>query len=113
MIPTAAPRPCPSCRRALITRRQRLCDPCRRDGERARRAPTLDLYSSARWRRFRRWFLQQSTVCAQCHRPAVAVDHRDPLTADNLATALDPAAVQGLCLSCHAKKTARESGWAP
>lgn len=68
-----------------------------------------DFYVSARWRRFRNWYLRQHPMCEQCERegrlvPADMVDHvqelRDggaPLTEDN---------VQALCRKCHAVKTA-------
>ena len=59
------------------------------------------------WDKRRRWFLKRHPLCAQCLRdaltePATMVDHIVP---KSLGGADDPENWQGLCRSCHAKKT--------
>lgn len=62
-------------------------------------------YSSSRWRRFRKWFLNQNPIC-RCGLPATLVDHITPI-ADGGAK-LQASNCQPLCASCHGKKTATD-----
>lgn len=62
------------------------------------------------WQRFSRAYLRQHPLCAECRRqgrlvPATVVDHVTPHRGDPVAFWAGP--FQGLCLSCHAKKTRR------
>lgn len=63
----------------------------------------------AAWRRIRRRFLRSHPVCATegCNRPATHVDHIDGRgpRGDNR-----PENLQGLCHSCHSRKTALHDG---
>jgi len=83
-----------------------------------RRSPRSDqVYSCARWRRLRAWFLSRAPLCADPYG-----DHKREGRAE-LATevdhvigrrkrpdlAWDPGNLQGLCKSCHSRKT-REEG---
>jgi len=78
-----------------------------------RKYPPHRLYDTARWKRFRAWYLSainhrcQASGCAAF---ATEVHHVRRL-ADNTDDAVDPAQVEGLCKSCHSKHTAVEVGW--
>ena len=63
-------------------------------------------YSSARWRKFRLWFLRRHPLCLQCKAPATQVDHIIPIV--NGGAELDETNCQPLCASCHSKKTSLE-----
>lgn len=65
-------------------------------------------YSSARWRRFRTWFLRRHPICVECSAPATQVDHIIPIA--NGGAKLDESNCQPLCASCHSKKTSAEQG---
>jgi len=70
------------------------------------------LYDTARWKRFREWYLAQiSHRCEamDCDAWATEVHHVHRLR-HNAETALDPSHVEGLCKSCHSRKTAKEVG---
>lgn len=82
---------------------------------RPRQLPVTDARPSAasrgydaRWRRLRLLVLRARPICAHCQREsAVHVDHITPLAqggTDDLAN------LQGLCPSCHSRKTAVEDG---
>ena len=64
-------------------------------------------YSSARWRKFRTWFLQRNPICvgylSDCNQLATVVDHIKPI-ADG-GDHLDPENCQPFCASCHSRKT--------
>ena len=71
-------------------------------------------YNSARWRRYRKAFLAKHPWCAACEREArtafaTEVDHIKPHRG-NYALFWDEKNHQGLCASCHSKKTFRENG---
>lgn len=63
-------------------------------------------YSSARWRRFRLWFLRRHPICVGCPAPAEQVDHIEPIAQGGAV--LDESNCQSLCASCHSKKTRAE-----
>jgi 5-methylcytosine-specific restriction enzyme A len=70
-------------------------------------------YCTARWRRFRAWFLADpaNVVCAECQQaPATEVDHVIAVR-DNPDLALDPANCRALCCSCHSRRTAKEQSF--
>jgi 5-methylcytosine-specific restriction enzyme A len=72
------------------------------------------LYHSQRWLRVRRQFLMDHPLCIECEREglvvaAVVVDHRlGHQRADWRERFWDTSTLQGLCLDCHAKKSAAE-----
>ena len=69
------------------------------------------IYGTAKWRNTRKAVLSSQPLC-KCGEIAVDVDHIVPLPEGD---PYDPANLQGLCKSCHAKKTRREQtsgvGW--
>ena len=69
-------------------------------------------YSTAQWLRLRRLKLNEQPLCERCLPnavPAVAVDHRVPVSKGGPAfPALDGLA--SLCTSCHSRKTAEDEG---
>lgn len=69
-----------------------------------------DLYSSRRWRRFRKMFLAAHPICSTpgCGQPATEVDHIIPLSKDGTN---DESNFQSKCKSCHSRKTAKEGRW--
>ncbi|MGH8660021.1 MAG: HNH endonuclease [Gammaproteobacteria bacterium] len=69
----------------------------------ARGSSTTQGYG-ARWRRLRLLVLARDPVCRICQRaPSTDVDHIIP---KRRGGADDPSNLQGLCSSCHARKTA-------
>jgi 5-methylcytosine-specific restriction enzyme A len=60
------------------------------------------IYDTRRWRRLRLHQLSISPLCA-CGRPAVHVDHIDPITAGG--DPWDRGNLQSLCHACHSLKT--------
>ena len=70
------------------------------------------IYKSARWRRVREIVLSENPYCKECKRngkrtPATIVDHIKPIREGG--EIWDGDNLQGLCQSCHNKKTAKES----
>ena len=70
------------------------------------------LYSTAAWRTARDAYLKQNPMCVHCDElglwvEATDVDHIEPIRI-NSARAWDRTNWQGLCHSCHSRKTARE-----
>lgn len=65
-----------------------------------------NLYSSKRWRMLRRRILAANPRCTSCGRLATEVDHIVAIR--DGGAELDPANLQGLCRSCHSRKTANE-----
>ena len=117
-MPRSAPTPCrhPAC--ALVLDKPGYCDQHRaqahRDYGRARRGfdAELGFYQSVRWREVRAAFLRQHPVCGACEQlgrvvPAVVADHVTPLK--DGGARFDTANLQALCISCHNRKTARET----
>ena len=72
------------------------------------------LYNTPRWVKYRRWFLSKHPLCMQCEaggriEPAVAVDHIRPYRQGD--DFYDMNNHQALCITCHNKKTAEETGF--
>lgn len=70
------------------------------------------LYSTERWRRESRRFLERNPVCVDCGElgavePATDVDHIRPHRGDR-GLFFDRSNWQALCHRCHSRKTARE-----
>lgn len=117
-MPTRAPTPCrfPGC--AAVVPAPGYCDQHRvavhRDYGRARRGfdTEIGFYQSARWRAVRAAFLREHPLCGACAArgrvvPAVVADHVVPLK--DGGARFDAVNLQALCISCHNRKTARES----
>lgn len=65
-------------------------------------------YNNSLWRKVREQVLRANPVCAECKRkPATIADHIKPIRLGGEMHDLDN--IQGLCSSCHNKKSARES----
>lgn len=88
---------------------QRWCAACKeaRLGERrARQRPATRLYGSAAWKRIRRAVLAEQPICCMCKRAASTdCDHIDGDYRNTSRSNL-----QGLCHSCHSRKTSMEDG---
>jgi 5-methylcytosine-specific restriction protein A len=117
-MPKSAPTPCryPGC--GAVLDKPGYCPAHRvavhRDYGRARRAfdTEVGFYQSRDWRLVRAQILRDRPVCAQCEvagRVVVAgvVDHIVPLK--DGGARFDRANLQPLCVSCHNRKTAKES----
>ena len=65
------------------------------------------LYANARWRRMSRQFLVANSECAMCGGEATETDHIQAHKG-NVALFWDIDNWQGLCNTCHSKKSARE-----
>ena len=117
-VPLAALIPCryPGC--TALLKRSGYCDVHRhlqhRDYGRARLAFDSErgFYQSERWRAVRAAFLREHPLCVQCHTvqrvvPAVVVDHICPLKAGGAR--FDWHNLQALCVSCHNRKTTKET----
>ena len=80
--------------------------------------PTVTrLYKTARWQRTRRTVFKRDVLCVSCgNRKATDCDHivsaKIVLEELGLTEFFSPERCQGLCHSCHSKKTAFEVGWA-
>ena len=115
-MPTSAPHACqaPGCPRT--TRHGAFCDEHRRARNQQRMTdnPEHRFYGTARWRRFRAWFLSLNPLCVMCKAAgrfvtAVHVDHIVPRRV-RPDLELDVTNCQALCHSCHSRKTIRERG---
>ena len=117
-MPRKAPTPCryPGCAAVLAT--AGYCDQHRvavhRDYGRARRGfdAEVGFYQSARWRTVRAAFLREHPLCRVCAArgrvvAAVVADHVVPLK--DGGARFDWANLTGCCVSCHNRKTARET----
>lgn len=117
-MPLAAPTPCryPGCAAILI--KPGYCAEHRstrsRDYGRARRGFDSErgFYQSTQWRAVRATFLRKHPLCVRCQQgerivAAVVVDHIQPLKRGGAR--FDESNLQALCVSCHNRKTARET----
>ena len=123
--PPLRPCPVPYCRR-LIRAPQRRCREHETQADRSRGTATERGYTSVRWRVFRDSWLERHPWCgdrllgsnpqhSRCvqlkqRRRATDVDHIVRMTGPRDPRFFDPAAVQSLCHSCHARKTGTEGG---
>jgi 5-methylcytosine-specific restriction protein A len=85
------------------------CDKHRGDYDRQRADDELrPLYKTARWLRFRKWFLRLNPFCQrvwngeQCHNVATEVHHRRGLR-EHQEDLCDAAQCCALCRACHHK----------
>ena len=85
-----------------------------RDYGRARRGfdAEVSFYQSRQWRSVRAAFLREHPLCGACGAkgslvPARVVDHVQPIK--DGGARFDTANLQSLCVSCHNRKTARET----
>lgn len=71
---------------------------------------TQKWYKRAHWTRLRTVVIHRDPVCKICNRaPSTIADHIKPHKGEwSLFSDLDN--LQGICKTCHAKKTAREDG---
>ena len=114
-MPQRAPRVCtrPGCA-GLV--RGSVCSVCgpRRQADDNRPNATERGYGARRWKRYRKAFLAENPLCAECLRhgetiPADTVDHIVPVTGPDDPTFWDRSNHQALCRSCHSRKTRREA----
>ena len=73
-------------------------------------------YGGKRWLAFRKVQLDLEPLCKECLKegrmvPATDVDHVMPIAGPDDPRFYDLECVQSLCHSCHARKTAQESGF--
>lgn len=113
-------RPCafPGCRRLVESGRcaehaavqRRLSEARRMDDPETRRI--RGMYKSVKWQALRAAYLTANPWCKHCLPrlvPATDVDHVTPHRGD-WSLFLSRRNLQGLCHSCHSRKTAREDG---
>ncbi len=93
----------------MLATKQRQLDDMRR--YRQVHADMTALYASAPWRAVRLIVLGEQPICAgyplPCMNPASEVDHITPLI-ERPDLAITRENLQGLCLSCHTRKTRAE-----
>lgn len=74
---------------------------------------------SARWAKYRKWYLSQPehALCVRCLAedpprlsPATQVDHIKPVSGPDDPLFWEPSNHQPLCETCHSRKTATEDG---
>lgn len=74
-----------------------------------------DLYNNPRWVKYRKGYLNKNPLCVQCKKenqitPSQVVDHIIQHRG-SLELFWNPENHQALCLTCHRRKTAIESGF--
>jgi 5-methylcytosine-specific restriction protein A len=86
--------------------RERERSASRRTGERTARA--VQIYHSAKWLNTRNAVLARDPICKVCDNAlSEQVDHITPLSQGGDEYAMDN--LRGICVPCHATKSARES----
>lgn len=114
-MPQSAPSPCtaPGCRR--LTKGGRCSEHQRAEyaRDRARRGNATDRGYGHRWTLYSRAYRKTNPYCVRCAmegRQALAelVDHITPVQGPTDPRFWDRANHQGLCWSCHSRKTATE-----
>ncbi|MCA0314237.1 MAG: HNH endonuclease [Candidatus Melainabacteria bacterium] len=74
-----------------------------------RTTPPNPFYKTIAWQNLREFILARDPICKACRK--VASKEADHIIAlSDGGEALDPDNCQGLCKSCHSKKTAKENG---
>jgi 5-methylcytosine-specific restriction protein A len=64
---------------------------------------------TSKWSRYSKAYLMMNPICVRCYNaPSQHTDHIVPVTGPNDPLFWDPANHQGLCHSCHSKKTVLE-----
>jgi 5-methylcytosine-specific restriction enzyme A len=71
------------------------------------------IYQTARWRKFRKWYVNENPLCVKCAErgltvPVEEVDHIIPIRLGGEQYDWDN--LQSLCKSCHSRKSASEKG---
>jgi 5-methylcytosine-specific restriction enzyme A len=112
-VPAVARRFCNQSRCPSFAVFEGRCAAHQRSKERTSSADWHHLYDT-RWQRYRLTFLAEHPLCVECRRngqlfPATVVDHVKPHRGD-YELFWDPSNHQGLCRSCHDRKTATEDG---
>jgi 5-methylcytosine-specific restriction protein A len=78
------------------------------DRQRRTASPWRRWYDLALWRTIRKVILERDPICVVCHRePSREVDHIKPFQGI-WSMFVDLTNLQGLCKSCHSRKTALE-----
>lgn len=111
------PRPLRPCGKIGCSRlaRERFCEEHKSEAE-ARRKARWRRYDNSRgtaaqrgygavWRRLRLMVLHEEPLCRMCSAPSQEVDHIQPLSRGGTNEREN---LQGLCRSCHSRKTAGE-----
>lgn len=115
-MPIKTPRPCSVFGCTKLTR-ERYCAEHKiekkgsdwvRTKEQQKKRVRNPIYSTAQWRDVRRMALRRSPACAVdgCNKLATEVDHIVPISKGGQPFDLEN--LQGLCCSCHARKTLQE-----
>jgi 5-methylcytosine-specific restriction endonuclease McrA len=104
-MPNAAPRRCHVLTHPPFTGR-RGCPLCEKERDR-QRPPASQRGYGRQWVAFRLSYLASHPRCVTCGSAASQVDHIQPLAEGGAL--LDPSNCQALCVSCHSKKTRRQS----
>lgn len=110
-MPQLAPIPCirPGCpnMRPCPTHSRKLFDGPKRKEYDHHRGSAASRGYGPQWRKVRQAYLAAHPICAICgHSVAVEVDHIEPHRGD-ISKFWDFSKLQGLCKSCHSRKTAR------
>jgi len=69
-------------------------------------------YHSVAWRRLRKWYIIRNPLCVECKKKGIlkqanVVDHIKPISQGG--EKLNVNNLQGLCTSCHNRKSGREA----
>ena len=70
-------------------------------------------YKTRKWKQFRLNYLRANPLCKnfdECKQFATEVDHIQAIESEHDALFYDENNLQGLCKSCHSRKTAKENG---
>lgn len=95
----------------LPERKRRSYEPPVPKPQAGRTVDNSKLYNSRPWRKFRKQYLEANPLCVECEKQdriteAKVLDHIKQVRAGGDPFAVDN--VQGLCSSCHNRKSGRE-----